>query len=498
MRKVIIAVILLSGLIELSCSIRNQSQPSGKGVVPVKNYNPVSKLFKVKANGIALQTGEFRDVSFVSFIQDGELTVSVEYAEPITSFVISPLDKQITGNLINPNSLQFKLSRASYLVITINNKERLFMFAETSDYKSTREVVNVANYKLDRDGINTQIIQRAITETAAKKQTLFFPTGVYKTGKLNIPSNTKILMAPGAVLKASDDLKDLKNDTSFKGRGFLRIQNAENVEIKGLGVIDGNGRLLRDKYADEARFRIFLIVSSKNIVIDGVTARDPGSWNTQIMYSDHVLFNKVKLLNDPALANTDGFDPDASSYVTIENCFAYCGDDNVAIKVTDEKGPVKMTSDIIVKGCVFLTRKSSLKVGTESRGVSIKNVLFEDNDVIMSDRGMALYCSDGATYENIKFVDNRFETNYPDAKKMGIHFTINKRNPSSNAGEIRNVLVKNCSFQKPFPKNSEIEGFDSTHRVGVLIENLKIGDKVCKTLADAGIKLNQFADVVFK
>lgn len=262
-----------------------------------------------------------------------------------------------------------------------------------------------------------------------------------------------------------------------------------------MGIIDGNGRKLRDQYGDQARMRIFLIISSKNINIEGVIAKNPGSWNTQIRFSEIVNLRNVKLLNDATLSNTDGFDPDASSRVVIENCFAYCGDDNVAIKVTDAKGPVKKTSDITVKGCVFLTRKSSLKVGTESRGTSISNVLFEDNDVIMSDRGMALYCSDGAAYENIRYINNRFETNYPDSKRMGIQFVINKRNPNSLIGTMDKVLIKDCKFYQAFPKASEIKGMDEGHKIKVKIENLVIGDKRCKDLSSAVIN-TEFAEVI--
>ncbi|WEK21384.1 MAG: glycosyl hydrolase family 28 protein [Candidatus Pedobacter colombiensis] len=455
-------------------------------------------FFTVKANGTTLETTVFKDVNYASFKQRTALNIEITCSETIRDFVISPLNKQITGSLTKPNTLAFQLKEASYLVITINKNQRLFLFAETTeDQDLSGQMANINSYHLDMEKINTGIIQTAINQAAQKKQTLFFPSGVYKTGKLSIPSNSRILMAAGAVWKASDELSDLKNQTTQKPNAFIRIQDANHVEIKGLGVIDGNGRALRDKYGDDARFRIFLIVSSKDVLIEGITARDPGSWNTQIMYSDNVTFKKVKLLNDVTLSNTDGFDPDASSHVTIENCFAYTGDDNVAIKVTKNDGPVNRTSDITVKGCVFLTRKSSLKVGTESRGTSISNVLFEDNDVVMSDRGMALYCSDGALYQNIRYVNNRFESNYPDAKKMGIQFVINKRNADSKAGKMENVSITNCKFYTPFPAASEIKGLDDAHQIAVKIDNLEINGKKCLTLSDAAIKTT-FATVEVK
>jgi polygalacturonase len=204
------------------------------------------------------------------------------------------------------------------------------------------------------------------------------------------------------------------------------------------------------------------------------------------------------MLNDIELSNTDGFDPDASVNVLIENCFAYCSDDNVAVKTTGSSGYLRDVDGITVRGCTFLTKKSSLKVGTESRGEVMKNILFEDNDVVESDRGMALYCSDGALFTGISFINNRFEDNYPDAKRSWMNFTIIKRNPDSKAGSMDNILIKDCSFIHPFPKASEISGFDETHRIGMTIENMTVGDKRCTNVKEANLKSKGFEDIIFK
>jgi polygalacturonase len=234
------------------------------------------------------------------------------------------------------------------------------------------------------------------------------------------------------------------------------------------------------------------------VTIDGIFVRDPGSWNTHILYSENVTIRNIKMLNDIELSNTDGFDPDASVNVLIENCFGYCSDDNIAIKTTGSSGYLRDVDGITVRSCTFLTKKSSLKVGTETRGEVMRNILFENNYVIESDRGMALYCSDGATFTGITYLNNRFEDNYPDAKRSWMNFTIIKRNPDSKPGLIKDVLIKDCSFQKPFPKNSDILGFDKDHSISVRFENLTVGDKKCNNPSEAGIKQNDFSDIIFK
>ncbi|HEX7905378.1 MAG TPA: glycosyl hydrolase family 28 protein [Chitinophagaceae bacterium] len=475
-------------------AIENVAQAQ-KTVVPISNRDTTSSFFSVKANDKLLATAAYKDIHYASFQQSGEVIITIQCTEEIKNFTISPLSKNIQGRILDKKNLCFRLAKPSYIVVKINNKERLFLFAEELYKQDKQGWVSIENYNADATGrdLSTVSIQQAINETAQKKQTLFFPAGIYKSGSLFIPSNANIVLEAGALLKASDEMTHFEINGQ-RSRGFINIINAENINISGYGTIDGNGSVLRKKYEDKARLRLLFLSNCKNISIQGVTHRDPGSWNTQVMYSDHIQFNAVKLLNDPALANTDGFDPDASSFVTIENCFAYCGDDNVAIKITQQNGLRDSVSNIVVKGCVFLTRKSSLKVGTESRGVVMKNILFEDNDVIMSDRGMALYCSDGATYENIRYFNNRFEENYPDSKRMGIHFTINKRNPDSKEGVMKNIVVDKCTFYTDFPKPSEIAGLDDKHGVEVKISNLIIGQKRINTLAETNIKTT-FAQV---
>ncbi|MCX6328547.1 MAG: glycosyl hydrolase family 28 protein [Bacteroidia bacterium] len=466
---------------------------------PVPEGSVKSAIFSLKVNGQDVFTEQYKTYHYTHIVTTRAFSVSLSSTEVISEIKISPARFGITA-ASGKMTTSFVIPGPGYYVVRINQKHKLFIFADLPDKEPSKNIVNVVDLGIDNKGIKTETasIQKALNDVSVSGKTLLFPAGIYKTGSLAIPSYAKIYLCAGAILKGVDEISDFDFHDDIKPKSFIRIKDAEYVSISGRGIIDANGRVLRDKYADTARMRLMLILNSKNVTVDGIIIRDPGSWNTHILHSENVTIQNVKMLNDIELSNTDGFDPDASKNILIENCFAYCSDDNVAVKTTGTSGYLRNAESITVRGCVFLTKKSSLKVGTESRGEVIQDILFENNDVVESDRGMALYCPDGATFQRISYINNRFEDNYPDAKQSWMNFTITKRNPDSKPGIMREILVKDCSFDHKFSKVSEISGFDENHRIVMTIENLQVREMKCKTEKEANIKNKGFADIIIK
>jgi hypothetical protein len=466
---------------------------------PVIPGSKKSDLFALNVNGREIYTLQYKNYYYAHLKVPTAMEVILSSKDSITDVEVSPAKYEVIFKTTSPKCT-FVLPKPGYYAVRINHKYKLFIFADVPEDGPGKDTVSLAAAGIDNTGSRneTAAIQKAINDISGTGKTLIIPAGIYLSGSLSIPSNTNIWLSGGAVLKATGNIADFDFRDNLKPRAFIRIKDARNVNISGRGIIDGNGRELRGEYADSARMRLMLILNSYNVNIDGIFLRDPGSWNTHILFSDSVTFRNVKMLNDVELSNTDGFDPDASRNVLIENCFGYCSDDNVAVKTTGTSGYLRDLENITVRGCVFLTRKSSLKVGTESMGGVMRNILFEDNDVIEADRGMSLYCADGATFSSIKYVNNRFEDNYPDAKRSWMNFTITKRNQASKPGIIQDVLVKDCSFLNAFPRNSEILGFDKDHTISMKFENLTVGGRKCTSIPDAFIKQNEYTGIVFK
>ncbi len=478
---------LLTVIILAACSIADESQ---------------GMEFSLKANQKPIEVRTFMYCHYGSFDIAGTTELILKCDSSVQSCEISPLYRAIKSR-IKDNQISFKLDKPGYVMVRINETEKFFVFAEEPEAIPNKNIINILNYGVDKSGQKTQteLIRQAMDDAAVSGKTLLFPEGIYTTGQLRPKSNTHIHLARGALLQSDvSSVSQYSSEDQVSTRKFIYIKDAENVKITGYGTISGNGTILRQKFGDEARMRLVMAVNSRKLTIEGVMLQDPGSWNTQILLCEDVFIHRVKLMNNTGLSNTDGFDPDASKRLQIVNCFALCGDDNVAIKTTNYGNYLGNVDDIVIRGNVFLTQKSSLKVGTETRGELMRNILFEDNDVLESDRGMALYVSDGAKLEAIQFINNRFERNYPDAKQAGLYFQVNMRNADSKIGHIKNILIKDCVFYRSFPKLSQIAGLDRAHRIeNITIDNLVIESEKVNSLQDAGIQANEFVkNLIFK
>ncbi|MGB4292890.1 MAG: glycosyl hydrolase family 28 protein [Bacteroidales bacterium] len=457
--------------------------------------------FEIKLAENKLSLEKFSRYYYSSFDLEKPSTVYINSNLTISDIEISPKIFAIPFNLIDNNRISINLSEPGHYLVRINDSIKIFLFANKPVETVNDQIVNlVTKYNIDNTGKTNETarIQQALDEISGSGKILYFPPGIYKSGQLNLKSNSKVQFARGAVLTADTGSVKFFSPTDYvENRRFIYLNGVENVEITGQGVIDGNGKYLRNKYGDDARIRLILAVKSKNILIEGLILKDPGSWNTQLINCNGVILRNLKLLNDIDISNTDGFDPDASSNILIEDCFAYCGDDNVAVKVTGRKNLVADVDNVTVRGCVFLTKKSALKIGTETRSNYIKNITFENNDVIECDRGMAIYVYDGATLDNIFYINNRFERNYPDAQRKAIHFEVDKRNPESKLGFIKNVLIRDCNFINQFPNKSVIEYNGDTIGINVTIQNLNIAGIKVESLESARINAIK-SSVTFK
>lgn len=443
-----------------------------------------AQTFKVLADGKRVEIHEQNDVPLTHGLSTYKFVRITYRGKPIniklksfdfyfndSEWSISPKRYNIKGEK-SGNQLSFRMDRLGYVVIRLKQNQdftkRLVLLFEAPEVIPENRINIVDVYDVNNSGQKNETlkIQKALDEISGSENVLYFPPGIYKTYKLEFRSNSQIHLSKNARIIADDhSLSSYMSNDKTKINHFILIKDVQNLHISGLGTLDGNGTQILglshpEKSLKIRGIRLLLIYRSKNVKIEGVLLKDAARWNTHILNSKCISFRYCKLLNNPTeskyLGSLDGWDPDSSSDILIENSFGWAGDDTVAIKCTgrgENQDMIPNAERITIRNNVFLTKKSALKIGTETYCELIQKIIFEDNDIIESDRVIGINVRDGAIVKEVLFKNIHAEYCHPNRKQTAINFYISKRNNyTSHLGKIKNITIEDCSFEEAFPK----------------------------------------------
>ena len=246
------------------------------------------------------------------------------------------------------------------------------------------KVCAVQQYGAKGDGttLDTAAIQKAIDDCAASGGGVVRLAGVAKfvSAPVVLKSHVTLEIAAGTTLEGSTNHDDYPEIEQFHSKGrqsLLSAKDAEDITIRGGGVIDGRGD---SWWANPRQIRPRLIVFDhcKHVLMENVTVENSPMWQIVPYYSDDLTFRNMKILApEPAGHNTDGIDPFSSGHILIDHVTIDTGDDNVAIKSGQpgSAGPDAPSHDITVRDCTFL-HGHGMSVGSEVAG-GVQHVLVE-------------------------------------------------------------------------------------------------------------------------
>lgn len=364
--------------------------------------------------------------------------------------------------------------------------------------------------------ISTKAIQKAIDKAAKKGGIVAFKPGNYLTGAIFLKSNVHLKVDAGVTLTGSQNEADYpRMPTRVAGiemtwlSGLINVNDAKNVKISGGGTIDGDGKKWWDKYwslrkeyepkglrwasdYDAERVRLLVIWKSSDVKIENVSLKRAGFWTVQVVYSDHVTVDKVKISNNEG-PSTDGVDIDSSSYVLVQNCDIDNNDDDICLKAGRDFDGLRVarpTEFVVVRNNLIRRGGGVLAFGSETSG-GIRHV------VALNNRGIGT--KEGVRFKSAKTRGGYVEDVLVDGLKMEnvplpFTFTLNW-NPSYSYSAIpegmQNIpahwIVMNkpvlpiergyCEFRNVTIKNVEITGAKQIFTVSglpeKLIENVK-------------------------
>ncbi|MGM8361892.1 glycosyl hydrolase family 28 protein [Flavobacterium sp. ARAG 55.4] len=374
-------------------------------------------------------TNNSKSTSWSNFSFEGKVKVRVSILYKKIKFAqVLPRKATINVTIIDNHTIEFEISKPGQYSIEFEQgtfiEHPLLLFANPLE-------VTIPN-KLD-------------------KNVIYFEPGYHEIGdKFIIPSNTTVYIAGGAYVK-----------------GQFFAENAENITIKGRGILSG------EDYNPRTHNHMITIRDSKEIKIEGITIIHASRYMISLSGSNHHLDN-VKMMG--WWFSTDGVSSGENSL--IENCFFKVNDD--AIKLYN--------SNTIVKKCVIWQLENGAPFMISWNGSrDFGNVKVQDVDVIRvehhwDNENLAVFCAvhgSKAHISNFEIEDIRI-----DNSNWRMFHIVTRPNRWANwnpsKGCISDFTFKNIDYYGQQKIPSLLMGHDINHPVfNFTFENLKInGQKV--------------------
>ena len=191
---------------------------------------------------------------------------------------------------------------------------------------------------------NTEAIQKTIDAChAAGGGMVLVPAGDFVTGTLHLKSHITLSLDYGASLLGSQNQADYPTDKLRRAREgqsecLLYAEDATDIRLEGLGVIDGRGtpeafpETPAGRGGGDRRPRLLRFEGCENLTFSGLTYKRPAFWGLHLVDCKNIHFDAitVRFLNNGQ--NNDGLDLDGCENVLIENCDIQSGDDAICLK----------------------------------------------------------------------------------------------------------------------------------------------------------------------
>jgi len=404
------------------------------------------------------------DTPMTYFDFEGEVTVEVEMPGlrdgVIESAVILPSAHGITPE-VSENRVTFTISEPGFYTLVYNG--------------SVNKATHIFANPLETD-----------VPDSGDPDVIFIGPGAWALDAIALQSNQTLYISGGAVI-----------DT------LIVVDNAENVTIRGRGIIDGSSFPGHNQPGSYARVPVD-IRNSKNITAEGFILANGNAWQFNSYASDGLNVSNVKIIS--GRQNGDGFTFQSCQNHTVTDSFVRSWDDSLVLK--NYSGSTR--NIVFERVQVWTDLAQSMEIGYETNKGNtispvISNVLFKDIYVLYSNHKpvISIHNSDDAAISNITYkniiVDNAFMRGDNGNNNELIEFHMLKSGWSAvrdEWGSISNIVIDGLTVHNTlegkmpasrFLGESEAHGIDS-----VSISNVTILGQRITTLDALGATTNEY------
>lgn len=307
--------------------------------------------------------------------------------------------------------------------------------------------------------LNTTSIQKGIdfvSENGGGR--LVFYVGRYLTGTIHLKSNVTIQLEEGAILVGSTNPFDYEFMSNWTALVFAHDQT--NIGITGKGVIDGQGFTVANNLVDlihkgvvkdplkydrpwEGRRPMNIYFRGcRNVFINGITLKDPGSWNQTYDQCKNLRVDRITV-DSKSYWNNDGIDIVDCDSVSVTNSYFDSADDGICLK---SHSADFICQNVYIHNNTIRTSANGIKFGTASLG-GFRNVRIINNLVFDTYRSAITFAAvDGGIVENIT-VDSLRSINTGNV----IFLRIGERR-AGKKGKMSNITISNVYAEVPATK----------------------------------------------
>jgi polygalacturonase len=356
-------------------------------------------------------------------------------------------------------------------------------------------------------GLDTARLQQALDRCAKNTSVELASDGgntAFLTGPIFLRPAVTLLVDKGVTLYATRNPEfyalapgscGVVNDDSANGcRPLITVKSATGSAIMGDGAIDGQGgaAILVDgkvsakswwDLADDARTAgrqqappMIDTDLSDDFTLYRITLRSSPSFHVAFHRGDGFTVWAVKIDTPKTARNTDGIDPSQSKNITVTQSFIRTGDDNIAIKAAD--GPT--TNMSIVHNHFYSGH--GMSIGSETNG-GVSGIRVQDLSLDGPDNGIRIKSNPtrGGRVEDVAYDDICIrDSKYPILFDSAYSFPgkADTALPVYRDITLHNVRISGGG-------KLQFDGFDNTHRIGVILDGVVALDSIQRYKAQA-------------